>query len=127
MSTRSIAIAPHLKAELMQLSVTGPLRSLETGDCQSAAVRGQTEGFVWRFGAFLRECWRRMMIMHGQFEQAGDGARSRERGEERLREEQAWSRMDDEGCPNGRQQIDSPPETVGMARGAAADMQRCHL
>jgi len=95
MSTRSIAIALHRKAELMQLSVTSPLRSLETGDCQSAAVRGQTEGLVWRFGVFLRECWRRMMVMHAAFEQAGNGARSRERSEERLRDEEAWSRMDD--------------------------------
>lgn len=38
---------------------------------------------------------------HGEL---GDGAGSRERREERLGDEEAWLRMEDEGCPNGRQQ-----------------------
>lgn len=43
--------------------------------------------------------------MNAAFEHAesGNGAGSRERSEEHFRDEEAWSRMEDEGCPNGRQ------------------------
>lgn len=41
-----------------------------------------------------------MRVMNAEFEQSGDGTRSRERSQERLRDEQAWLRMDNEGCPN---------------------------
>jgi len=59
--------------------------------------------------SFIGECWQKVKIMNAEFEQSesGDGLRSREAGEERVRDEQACSRMDDEGCPNGRQQPDS--------------------
>lgn len=67
-----------------------------------------------------------MMIMHTEFEQSGDGTRSRERSEERLRDEEAWSRMDDEGCPNGNQ-IDSRQDIIRIKSATAADMQRCRL
>jgi hypothetical protein len=58
---------------------------------------------VSRFGTSFRECWRKMTLMNTAFEhsESGDGAASRERSEERLRDEEAWSRMDNEGCPNG--------------------------
>ena len=61
-----------------------------------------------------------MRVMHAAFEQAesGDGAGSRERGEERLRDEEAWSRMDDEGCPNGRQPPYARQEIVRMGSDA---------
>jgi hypothetical protein len=64
--------------------------------------------FTFR-SSFVGECWQKMKIMNEEFEQseAGDDRRSREAAEERVRDEQAWSRMDDEGCPNGRQKPDS--------------------
>lgn len=52
------------------------------------------------------ERWRRMRVMHTAFEHAAsdDSVRPGERSEEELRDEQAQSRMDDEGYPpNGRQ------------------------
>jgi len=50
---------------------------------------------------------------------AGDGTRSRERSEERLRDEQAWSRMDDVGCPNRQQQIDSRQDIIRLGSEAS--------
>ena len=51
--------------------------------------------------AFARECWQRMRRMKATFEQGGLSlAESHERREDRRRDEEAWSRMDDEGCPN---------------------------
>lgn len=49
-----------------------------------------------------------MKIMNEELEQleAGDDRRFREAGEERVRDEQSCSRMEDEGCPNGRQRPD---------------------
>lgn len=46
------------------------------------------------FRAFIRECWRRMTVMHADFEssESGHGVRSRERSAERLRDDEAWSR-----------------------------------
>jgi hypothetical protein len=46
--------------------------------------------------------WRkRVAAMHDAFEhsQASDGTGSRKRTQERLRDEQAWARMDDDGSP----------------------------
>ncbi|HWR14787.1 MAG TPA: hypothetical protein VN577_08150 [Terriglobales bacterium] len=57
------------------------------------------------FVALLRECWRRMAIMKAASDRAehSDGSRFGERRAERRRDEEAWLRMDDEGCPNVRQ------------------------
>ncbi len=63
------------------------------------APQGRTKGVV----NLLKECWWRMEFMQAAFEreqQLGDGAESRQRSEDRRRDEEAWSRMDDEGCPN---------------------------
>lgn len=59
--------------------------------------------------SFIGECWQKMKIMKAEFEQSesGDGLPSRKAVEERVRDEQASSRMDDEGCPNVRQHPDS--------------------
>lgn len=48
---------------------------------------------------FLRDCWRRMRLMRRSFDHAelGDGTGSRERSDEHRRDEEDWSRMDDEG------------------------------
>ena len=64
--------------------------------------------FTFR-SSLIGECWRKMKIMKAEFEQSesGGGLQSRKAGEERIRDEQASSRMDDEGCPNPRQQPDS--------------------
>ena len=72
------------------------------------------EGFTARLSALWRECSRSLMLMKVAFAhaQAGDGTASHERSEERLRDEQAWARMDDEGCPNGRQPPDSSQDIV---------------
>jgi hypothetical protein len=37
------------------------------------------------------------------YAESGHGAGSRKRIEERLHDEEAWLRMEDEGCLNGRQ------------------------
>jgi hypothetical protein len=44
-----------------------------------------------------------MSIMKKNFEHKRDGSRSHERSAERLRDEEAWFRMDSEGCPNVHQ------------------------
>lgn len=49
-----------------------------------------------------------MKILKEELEQseAGDDRRFREAGEEGVRNEQSCSRMEDEGCPKGRQRPD---------------------
>ena len=69
------------------------------------------------FGASFRdECWRKMRVMHAAFADAESdgGAGSREREEERLRDEEAWSQMANEGCPNGRQSPYSQQDIIRM-------------
>lgn len=64
-----------------------------------------------RWSLSLRECWWKMKAMNTAFEesQSGDGTQSRRRSEERLRDEEAWARMGDEGgldpesCPQKTQ------------------------
>lgn len=58
--------------------------------------------------------------LNADFERLGDDTRSGKRSEERLREEEAWSRMDDEGCPNGDQRP-YPRQDIIRIRGAAAE------
>ena len=57
----------------------------------------------------LRKCWRRMGLMKLSFERAerSDGTGSRQRSAERRRDEDDWSRMNDEGCPNDGSQPNS--------------------
>ena len=58
--------------------------------------------------SFISEYSQKMKIMNEELEQseAGDDRRFREAGEEGVRNEQSCSRMEDEGCPNGRQRPD---------------------
>ena len=42
--------------------------------------------------------------MRTDCERAGDGSESRERTAERLQDEEAWSRMDDDGAPTATAQ-----------------------
>jgi hypothetical protein len=101
-----IAILPNSSGKLIptveQASFPLPTKQSTKG----AVVRQKFEHQFGGLTAFFRECWRRMMVMNATFADAelGDGAASRERSEERAGDEEAWSRMDDEGCPNGRQQ-----------------------
>lgn len=46
------------------------------------------------FGAFFRECWRKMKLMRADFElsESSHTTRSSERSAERLRDDEAWSR-----------------------------------
>ena len=93
-----IARLPHPQGELIQPLVQGASPSVRKRVCQDAVMRQLPGGLMCRFSAFLRECWRRMRIMEAATDQAesGDGARSRERSKERLRDEQAWS--DNSSC-----------------------------
>jgi hypothetical protein len=117
----SIASLPHPPDKFLRPSVQSALPSVRMRVWQGAVMRRQPEALTRRFGAFFLECWRRMRVMKAAFEQAesGDGTRSRERSEERLRDEQAWSRMDDKGCPNGHQQLDSRQDIIRMGSEAS--------
>lgn len=107
----SIATLPCPPDKFLQPSVQIALPSVRMRVRQGVVMRRNPEAFTRRFGAFFLECWRRMKVMHAAFEQSesADGSRSRERSEERLRDEQDWSPMDDERCPNGQHQIDRRP------------------
>jgi hypothetical protein len=98
--TSSVRVPPYSQREFT--SVQGALPSVSTSDCQSTGMRPQPAGFNRRFSAFFREYWRRIKVMNAAFAhaQSGDGAGSRARSEERLRDEEAWSRIDNEGCPH---------------------------
>lgn len=67
-----------------------------------------------------------MAVMNAAFEQAEsrDGMASRERSEERLRDEDAWLSMEDEGCPNVRQ---LPGQATGDHQAALWNSGRMHL
>ena len=83
-----ITISPSPRPELVQPLAQGARPSVKERDCQNAGLRQSPGGLMCRFGAFFRDCWRRIMVMRNESEQAesGNGARSRERGEERLRD-----------------------------------------
>ena len=62
------------------------------------------------------ECLRRMKVVNAEFEQAEpiENPRSGESSKEQLCDEQAWSRMDDEGCPDYPQRGDPRQDVSGM-------------
>lgn len=64
----------------------------------------------------IGECWQRMKVMNAEFERSETGGRLRscEPGDEQVRDEQALSRMDDEGCPNDLQKPDPRQDGIGM-------------
>src|SRR5512133_3571358 len=92
----SIATLSCTPDKFLQPAVHIALPSVRMRVRQGVVRRRQPEAFTRRFGAFFLECWQRMRMMYAAFEQSesADGSRSRERSEERLRDEQAWSRMD---------------------------------
>jgi hypothetical protein len=61
------------------------------------AGNGHSKAFV----SFVDKCRESLTEMHAAFEhsQANDGTGSRKRSQERLRDEQAWARVDDDGSP----------------------------
>jgi hypothetical protein len=86
-------------------SALSAFHSAERLDCQGARVQQQAKVPHDRFQANFRRCWWKMRIMNAAFglRRSNDDAQPQKRNEEHLLDEQAWSRMDDEGCPNGRQ------------------------
>lgn len=81
--------------------------------------------FTFR-SSLIGECWQNMKIMKAEFEQSesGDGLQSRKAGEERVRDEQASSRMDDEGCPNPP--VNSPIRASANIRSRLQRNERRH-
>jgi hypothetical protein len=81
---------------------SGPLPFVIKRDRQSPAKRSRPQRFKHSFSERFIESWRRMRVMHAVFKHSESGGeeQSQEPSEERLGDEQAWSRMDDEGCPN---------------------------
>ncbi len=98
----SVTIPPCPQDKSIRLLVQDALPPERKRDCRDALTRRQPENFTRRANTFFRKCWRSMKIMNTAFEQeeSGNGARSRERSDARLRDEEAWLRMEDEGCPN---------------------------
>ena len=76
------------------------MSTFETPVAARTDERAPARLYSSRFAAFLRKIWWSISVMKRNFENAGDGSRSRERSAERLRDEEAWSRMDGEGWPN---------------------------
>ncbi len=103
-SKSSITRLPSPQDEFIQPLAQGAATSERERECRDAVTRRQPESFTRRAGTFVRKCWRSMKVMNTAFnqEELCNGARSRERSEERLRDEEAWLRMEDEGCPNDR-------------------------
>ena len=97
----SYIILRNPQSELLYTPVQGALPSVSNNDWQGAVMRLPPEGLTRRFAAFWRKCWETMMNMYAAYEFADSqiGDRSRERSAERRRDEQAWSRLDDDGCP----------------------------
>jgi hypothetical protein len=117
-STRnnSVAVEPDSVSEFIQTADEGALHLVNAcGHDGPLMMRQKLARRPSRFSASFRECWRKMSVMHAAFEHAesGDGAGSRGHNEERLRDEEAWSRMDDEGCPNGLQPPYSRQDVIG--------------
>jgi hypothetical protein len=69
-------------------------------DRQSPELSRRPKGSSHWASDFLLECWRRMKVMNAAFKHSESGSGSQEPSTERLRDEQAGSRMNDEGCPN---------------------------
>jgi hypothetical protein len=116
----SITILPNLSGKLIQTVEQTSVPVLTNRAVNGAVMRQTFERHLSGFSAFFRECWRKMMVMNATFARAelGDGAASRERSEERVGDEEAWSRMDDEGCPNGRHQPYTPQDIIRRGKGA---------
>jgi len=98
--TNSTTIRRSAQGEFIGPLVQGVLpseRKLDVG--HGALMRQPPEGFTFdrRLAAFAHKLWRATRVMNADFKRAGDATRSRERSAERLRDEQAWSRLDDEG------------------------------
>jgi hypothetical protein len=118
-STNSATIRPPPQGEFIPPLVQAALPSEGKLDCQNALMRQPPEGFTFDrgFAAFIHKLWRAISVMNDDFKRVGDGTRSRARSSERLRDEQAWSRLDGEGSPNGREQPEdlSRTEVAGSA------------
>lgn len=101
----SYIILRNPQSELLYTPVQGALPSANKWDWQNTLDRQSTRGFTHRFTGFCRACWETMINMYAAYEFADSqiGDRSRERSAERLRDEQAWSHLDDDGTPRRAQ------------------------
>jgi hypothetical protein len=89
------------------------LHSTEKWNCPGARNQQRAKASHRRRQAYFRRCWR-MRVMSVAFGRGWsiDDARSQKQSEERLFDEQSWSRMDDEGCPNVSQQSYPAQEVI---------------
>jgi hypothetical protein len=78
----------------------GAISSARERDRQDPGLRTGPKAFRHRASDFLLECWQSMRVMNAAFKHSESGCGSQEPSGERLRDEQAGSRMNDEGCPN---------------------------
>lgn len=116
----SVTIPPYPQGEFNPPSGQGAL-SLVSKRERQGAVMSPPKGFYRRFGTFFREYRRSMRVINAAFAhtQSSDGAGPRARSEERLRDEEAWSRIDDEGCPrDGRLQPDPRQDIIREFEGS---------
>ena len=76
-----ITIPSYPQGEISQPLVQGALPSVRKQDCEDVVMRQQRKGLMCRFGAFLRECGRRIRVMKAASDQAesGDGTCCRKR------------------------------------------------
>jgi hypothetical protein len=102
------AMPPHLHESAIRPTLT-------RRNCREVADRRPPEAFNRQFAVFFRESWQDMRIMNTRFEQSelGGDTRFRQRSEERLQDEEAWSRMVSEGCPNVSSISSSAPALHG--------------
>jgi hypothetical protein len=89
------------QSELLHAPVQGSLTSASEQDWQGKCLRQPAKNLVQRCVEFVSECWETMAELHAEFKYADSeiGERSRERTADRLRDEQAWLQLDDDGCP----------------------------
>jgi hypothetical protein len=97
--TSSTTTWPPPQGEFIGPLVQGALPSERKLDDEGALMRQPSADFTVDRGlvACVRKLWRAARAINADFKRAGDGTRSRERSAERLRDEQAWLRLDDEG------------------------------
>lgn len=109
MSSSCSASAPSIRGPLIAEPRSTFIHMLSDGVILLAKWQGvatTVESCFRRVSAFVRDCWWKVTVMHEAFEQSesAEGQQSRERSEERGRDEEAWARMDNEGGPGGREQ-----------------------
>lgn len=103
MFTSSIVMLLYPKGRNMRRSVNRVYPFEETRNRQDITTQQQFNSLSSRYNTHVRNGWSKVSILNAMFEklESGSGAQSLKRSKEKLLDEQAWARMDDEGCPNG--------------------------